>query len=158
MGYFPYESGHISAPAVRKLIDEITSKEVADALGDKLGIETLVEVSNPGHDRPFAQSAARHHPYRQLVEGRDSARLPQRSWNGESGRCLRLLKSADNIDDIIVPEVSPVFGNFVMFKRADNSFHGHLPFEGDATSSRSPGLSAKPNSIGRRSGGACRVS
>jgi hypothetical protein len=24
-----------------------------------------------------------------------------------------------------------LYGNFVVFKRADNSFHGHLPFEGE---------------------------
>jgi hypothetical protein len=42
-----------------------------------------------------------------------------------------MLRSANNIDDTIVPEVPPVFGNFVMFKRADNSFHGRLPFEGE---------------------------
>ena len=31
----------------------------------------------------------------------------------------------------IAPEVKPLYGNFVVFKRADNSFHGHLPFEGE---------------------------
>jgi len=27
--------------------------------------------------------------------------------------------------------VKPLYGEFAIFKRADNSFHGHLPFEGE---------------------------
>jgi hypothetical protein len=53
------------------------------------------------------------------------------TWNGTSDGCLRLLNSATDIDDVVVPEVIPLYGGFVMFKRADNSYHGHLPFEGE---------------------------
>ena len=130
-GYFPYESGDHSAPAVRKLIDEITSKEVADALGDKLGIDRLSQYPTLV---TIARSLNRRHG---TIHTDSKSKVAtalvylNESWNGESGGCLRMLKSGDNIDDMIVPEVSPVFGNFVMFKRADNSFHGHLPFEGE---------------------------
>jgi hypothetical protein len=37
----------------------------------------------------------------------------------------------DNIDATVAPEIKPLFGQFVVFKRADNSFHGHLPYEGE---------------------------
>jgi len=130
-GYLPCESGDSSAPAVRKLIDEITSKEVADALGDKLGIDrlsqypTLVTISRSLNRR----HGAIHTDSKSKVA--TALVYLNSSWNAGSGGCLRMLRSGDNIDDMIVPEIPPVFGNFAMFKRAENSFHGHLPFEGE---------------------------
>ena len=34
-------------------------------------------------------------------------------------------------DDVVVPELKPLFGEFAVFKRCENSFHGHLPYEGE---------------------------
>ena len=51
------------------------------------------------------------------------------AWEN-SGGCLRLLRSADNLDDMIM-EVPPVEGTLLAFKRADNSWHGHKPFAGE---------------------------
>lgn len=50
------------------------------------------------------------------------------TWNQGGGR-LRLLRSPDNIEDVIA-EVPPDGGTLVAFKRTDNSWHGHHPFEG----------------------------
>jgi len=50
------------------------------------------------------------------------------NWDSSGGR-LRLLRNGENIDDVIV-EVPPLGGTLVVFKRSDNSWHGHLPFEG----------------------------
>jgi SM-20-related protein len=50
-------------------------------------------------------------------------------WRNQGGQ-LRLLNSAENIDDVAA-EVSPAFGTLLVFKRSDYSFHGHLPFEGE---------------------------
>ncbi len=47
----------------------------------------------------------------------------------ESGGRLRLLRSADNIDDYAV-EVPPDEGTLLAFRRSDTSFHGHKPFSG----------------------------
>jgi hypothetical protein len=49
-------------------------------------------------------------------------------WN-ESGGCLRLLRNGNDLEARI-EEVRPLWGTLVAFRRADNSFHGHLPFEG----------------------------
>jgi hypothetical protein len=49
-------------------------------------------------------------------------------WTG-SGGCLRLLRSATDIEDVIT-EVPPLDGTLVAFRRSDNSFHGHKPFIG----------------------------
>lgn len=49
-------------------------------------------------------------------------------WETDGGR-LRLLRSGDNLDDVIV-EVPPQEGTLLAFRRADNSWHGHKPFVG----------------------------
>jgi SM-20-related protein len=51
------------------------------------------------------------------------------SWQEAGGR-LRLLRSANDLNDIIV-EVPPVAGTLLAFKRSDNSWHGHEPFAGE---------------------------
>jgi len=50
-------------------------------------------------------------------------------WDDAGGR-LRLLRSADNIDDFIV-ELPPVAGTLLAFKRSNNSWHGHKSFAGE---------------------------
>jgi hypothetical protein len=128
-GYFPHDEQECG-PAVSHLIAEITAPASADALGDKLGIAhlsrypTLVTICgllNRRHGTIHTDSKSKvATALVYLNEG----------WNGSSDGCLRFLGSNDNIDDTIVPEVAPTFGNFVMFKREKNSFHGHLPYEG----------------------------
>jgi len=49
-------------------------------------------------------------------------------WEPSGGR-LRLLRSANNLEDVIT-EVAPTGGTMIAFKRADNSWHGHKPFVG----------------------------
>jgi len=50
-------------------------------------------------------------------------------WDDAGGR-LRLLRSADNIDDFIA-ELPPVAGTLLAFKRSNNSWHGHKSFAGE---------------------------
>jgi SM-20-related protein len=47
------------------------------------------------------------------------------TWE-ESGGRLRLLRSANDIDDVLV-EIPPVEGTLVAFRRTYNSYHGHKP-------------------------------
>jgi hypothetical protein len=49
-------------------------------------------------------------------------------WDDAGGR-LRLLRSADNIDDFFA-ELPPVAGTLLAFKRSNNSWHGHKSFAG----------------------------
>ena len=49
-------------------------------------------------------------------------------WPNDGGR-LRILRSNDVND--YVAEVPPDVGTLLVFRRSDNSFHGHLPFEGE---------------------------
>ena len=49
-------------------------------------------------------------------------------WDKDGGR-LRVLRSATDLNDM-VEEVSPNGGTLLVFRRSDNSWHGHEPFEG----------------------------
>jgi SM-20-related protein len=50
-------------------------------------------------------------------------------WESDGGR-LRLLQSGNNLDDMVL-ELPPVAGTLLVFKRSDNSWHGHKPFAGE---------------------------
>ena len=54
--------------------------------------------------------------------------LNDRTWKEDGGR-LRFLRDKKDLNSTIA-EVPPQGGNFVAFKRTDNSWHGHEPFEG----------------------------
>ncbi len=49
-------------------------------------------------------------------------------WDADGGR-LRILRSGTDLEDYVA-EVPPHGGTLLVFKRADNSWHGHEPFEG----------------------------
>lgn len=52
-------------------------------------------------------------------------------WPHEAG-CLRLLRTK-NLDDY-VHEIPALFGNMLIFRRSDHSWHGHLPYYGERLS------------------------
>jgi hypothetical protein len=49
-------------------------------------------------------------------------------WEADGGR-LRLLRDSSNLDNYVA-EVPPTDGTLLVFRRADNSWHGHQPFAG----------------------------
>lgn len=49
-------------------------------------------------------------------------------WQEDAGR-LRLLRGPDDLDDYVA-EVPPHGGTLLVFRRADNSWHGHKPTSG----------------------------
>jgi hypothetical protein len=129
-GYLPY-SAEECGPSVRKLIEELTSPEVADALGDMLGIPHLSQY--PTMVQVCRLMNRRHGTIHTDSRSKVATALLylNESWDKTSAGCLRFLDGSDDIDHMLVPEVKPLFGNFAMFKRTDNSFHGHLPYEGE---------------------------
>jgi hypothetical protein len=50
------------------------------------------------------------------------------TWE-QAGGCLRLLRSAHDLEDYIV-EIPPIEGTLLAFRRTDNSWHGHKLFVG----------------------------
>ncbi len=49
-------------------------------------------------------------------------------WEAEGGR-LRLLRGPQDLNDMVA-EVPPNGGSLLVFRRSENSWHGHEPFEG----------------------------
>jgi hypothetical protein len=129
-GYFPYSDADCG-PAMRGLVAELTSPAFADAVGAALGIERL--SSYPTLVTTCRSLNKRHGTIHTDSKSKVASVLLylNESWPEAGAGCLRLLGSIDDIDDLLVPEIKPLYGNLVAFKRTENSFHGHLPFEGE---------------------------
>jgi SM-20-related protein len=125
-GSFPIDQVAFG-PAFQELLDELESDEFRDAFEEKFALDLS--------GRPTVTT----------VRGRCDARDGQihtdskskiitvliymnSSWESPGG-CLRLLRSATDLDDVIL-EVPPVEGTLLAFRRSDNSWHGHKPFVG----------------------------
>jgi hypothetical protein len=129
-GFFPYEEKDCG-PSINRLIAELTRPEVASAVGATLGIDnlgqyptlvTLCRALNKRHGTIHTDSKSKV---------ATALLYLNESWPDTSDGCFRFLDRVDSIDALVAPEVKPLYGNFVVFKRADNSFHGHLPYEGE---------------------------
>ena len=129
-GFFPYEEKDCGA-SINRLVDDLTDPSVATAVGEKLGIDnlgqyptlvTLCRALNKRHGTIHTDSRSKI---------ATALLYFNESWPDTSAACFRFLNRIDSIDDMVAPEVKPLYGNFVVFKRAENSFHGHLPFEGE---------------------------
>lgn len=129
-GFFPHDPADCG-PSINALVSDLTAPAFASAIGQRLGIENL-----GGY--PTLVTLCRHLNKRHGTIHTDStskvatALLYLNSqWPDISDGCLRFLNRIDDIDDLIAPELKPLYGEFAVFKRCDNSFHGHLPFEGE---------------------------
>ena len=129
-GFFPYEPADCG-PALRGLIDEITAPAFAEALGRKLGIENL--GARPAIVTLSDSVNRRHGTLHTDSRSKIATALVyfNQDWPHGSAGCLRFLASGDDIEAMVSPEILPLYGTLAAFARADNSWHGHLPFEGE---------------------------
>lgn len=129
-GFFPHEAKDCG-PALNRLIDELTSREFADAIGARLGVPDLGEY--PSLVTICRSLNKRHGTIHTDSKSKIVTALVylNESWPDISEGCFRFLNRIDDIDNVVVAEIRPLYGNLVAFRRADNSFHGHLPHEGE---------------------------
>ncbi len=129
-GFFPHEADDCG-PSVNALIDELTSASIANAIGSTLGIEAL--DSHPTLVTICRSLNRRHGTIHTDSRSKIATALLYLNddWPQTSAGCLRFLQREDSIEELVAPEVRPTYGNLVAFARADNSYHGHLPFEGE---------------------------
>lgn len=129
-GFFPYDPADCG-PSVNALIDSLTAPAFARAIGERLGVDhleqyptlvTLCRLLNKRHGTIHTDSKSKVVTALIYLNPR---------WPDTSNGCLRFLHSIDDIDSIVVPELTPLYGEFAVFKRCENSFHGHLPYEGE---------------------------
>jgi hypothetical protein len=115
-------------PSFAALIAEFGQKEIEEAFEEKFG----VDLSN--------------HPLMVTARGRCQAKdgrihpdtkskvitvliYMNSKWESDGGR-LRILRSDHDLEDYVA-EVPPIAGTLLAFRRDDNSFHGHHPFDGE---------------------------
>ena len=129
-GFFPYDPGDCG-PAINTLVDNLTSREFASVIGQHLGIDdlgayptlvTLCRLLNKRHGTIHTDSRSKI---------ATALIYLNTQWPDTSSGCLRFLHKIDDIDSIVAPELTPLYGEVAAFKRCDNSFHGHLPYEGE---------------------------
>ncbi len=129
-GFFPYNEQDCG-PSVKALVEAMTAPAFASAVGTRLGIEnlgqyptlvTLCRALNKRHGTIHTDSKSKVATALLYLNSQ---------WPDTSDGCLRFLSKIDDIDATVAPEVKPLYGEFAIFKRCDNSFHGHLPYEGE---------------------------
>jgi len=126
VGSFPLPSLQYG-PAFGAMIDAMRGPEFTSAVEEKFGISlkgrpTMATVrgasgARDGHIHTDSES--------KLITVLVYMNGP---WESPGGR-LRLLRSPDNLDDIIA-EVPPDEGTLLIFKNASNAWHGYEPFHG----------------------------
>ena len=129
-GFFPYDPGDCG-PSVKALIADLTSPAFACAIGQRLGIDNLAQY--PTLVTLCRLLNKRHGTIHTDSKSKIATALIylNTQWPDSSEGCLRFLYSIDNIDHLVMPELTPLYGEFAVFKRCENSFHGHLPYEGE---------------------------
>lgn len=129
-GFFPYEATECG-PSVNQLIQDMTSPAFAGAVGKLLQIDnlhqyptlvTLCRLLNKRHGTIHTDSQSKVATALLYLNAR---------WPDSSDGCLRFLHKIDDIDSLVAPELIPLYGELAVFKRCENSFHGHLPYEGE---------------------------
>jgi SM-20-related protein len=114
-------------PAFQRFMDAIRGPEFTRAVAHKLGMDlstrpTMVTVRG--------QSAARDGQIHTDSKSKLVTVLIYMNgkWESPTGR-LRLLRSPDNLDDVIA-EVPPDEGTLLVFQNAPNAWHGFEAFDG----------------------------
>lgn len=125
-GNFPIED-LTYGPRFRALIDEIRSEPFQRAVEEKFdtdleGLEHLITI------RGFADESDGNIHTDAPAKKMTALIYLNADWSSSGGR-LRLLRGPDDFEDYIA-EVPPIAGTLLVFKRADNSWHGHQPFVG----------------------------
>ncbi len=125
-GSFPLDTLEYG-PGFTQLMNDLRGPEFRDVVAQKLGIDlsgkpTMVTVRGCTRARDgqiHTDSKTKLVTVLLYMNGK---------WEAPGGR-LRLLRSPDNLNDI-VEEIPPQAGTLLVFLNTPNAWHGHEPFEG----------------------------
>ena len=127
-GYLPLSKLE-SSGAFERLMEDLNSPLLAEVLTEKFGVDFT--------DKPRMITVRR---LSQLSDGpihNDSKSkiltmltYLNADWDGTGAGCIRVLNGPDDFEDF-TEEVPPLQGYVFAFLRSDDSWHGHLPFEGE---------------------------
>jgi len=129
-GFFPYAAADCG-PSMNALVGELTSATFADHVGALLGIERLSQY--PVLVTICRALNLRHGTIHTDSQSKIASALVYLNpdWAPSHAGCLRFLSGGNDIEALVAPEIKPVYGALTAFRRTDNSFHGHLPYEGE---------------------------
>jgi len=129
-GSFPLESLDDNM-FIKEVIDELDSEAFEQAISEKFDVELS------GRPKMYSLRG-----YTRAKDGRIHTDSKDKiitvllylneNWNQDGGR-LRILNNGHDVDDFVA-EVPPDNGTLLVFKRSENSWHGHHPFEGQRRS------------------------
>jgi hypothetical protein len=125
-GSFPLEMLEQNM-AIKEVIDELDGPDFEKAIAGKFGVDLS------GRPKMYSLRG-----YTRAKDGQIHTDSKDKiitvllylndNWQQPGGR-LRILKNGHDVDDFVA-EVAPDNGTLLVFKRSDNSWHGHHPFEG----------------------------
>jgi hypothetical protein len=129
-GFFPYREDECG-PALRALVAELQGEAIAGAIGAHLGLPGLASMPSivTLSDSVNRRHGTIHTDSRSKVATALLYLNPD--WAAGGAGCLRMLRDGGDIESLAASEIRPLYGTLVAFRRADNSWHGHLPFEGE---------------------------
>lgn len=125
-GLYPLDSVTYG-PAFARLIEEIRSPELADAVGRKLGVDLKglpLMITVRGHAQ--GKDGRIHTDTKEKIA--TCLLYLNDEWDEGGGR-LRMLRDGENLENYAA-EIPPSGGTLASFKVGDNSWHGHKPFVG----------------------------
>ena len=125
-GSFPVQ-GLTYGPGFAALLEEVRARPFWEAMSEKFGLDLFALPQMITVRGRCQLKDGRIHPDTDTKVITCLIYL-NRDWGSTEGR-LRMLRSATNLEDYVV-EVPPAWGTLLAFRRADNSYHGHTPFEG----------------------------
>ena len=125
-GSYPVESLEANM-AIKQVIDELDGPEFESIIEERFGVTLAGRpkmYSLRGYTR--AKDGQIH------TDSKDKIITVllylNQDWKQPGGR-LRILRNGRNVDDYVA-EVPPDNGTLLIFKRSENSWHGHHPFDG----------------------------
>lgn len=127
-GFFPVEQLRYG-PAFAELLEALQRPAFSRVVGDKLGRDL---VDRPQMIVVRKWSAARDgRPHTDGIDKVATALLYLNdAWAGTQTGALRFLSGPD-LEGPGSDPISPVYGSFAAFARAEDSWHGHAPFVGE---------------------------
>lgn len=129
-GSYPLDSVDVP-PAVQALVDQLDGPEFEQAIEEKFG------VTLKGQPKMYSlRGYCRKTDGKIHTDSKDKIITVllylNQDWSHEGGK-LRMLKNGKTLDDY-AEEVPPDNGTLLVFRRSENSWHGHGPFEGQRCS------------------------
>ena len=127
-GYLPLSKLE-SSGAFQRLMDDLNSPLLAEVLSEKFGVDF---TDKPRMITVRRMSQKSDGPIHNDSKSKILTMLTylNAEWDGTGAGCIRVLNGPDDFEDF-TEEVPPLQGHVFAFLRADNSWHGHLPFEGE---------------------------